>query len=123
LPFTEEAQKKVAAYRALIGDSGATPGGFCPRHRHAGIDARSGGYPMEILHGPSRSTSPTRRTTSARVYLGDRIVPMADRIPGRNGHSSGTGGDTLVIETTHLVEQVDQRWHTAIRRASSSDTG
>ena len=39
------------------------------------------------------------------------LVPMADRVPGRNGHSSARWeGNTLVVETTHLVEQVDQRY-------------
>ena len=53
-----------------------------------------------------------------RVYLGDRIVPHADRLPGRNGHSSGRWeGNTLVVDTTHLVEQVDQRYpHSANAR-------
>ena len=46
-----------------------------------------------------------------RVYLGDRIVPEGDRLPGRNGHSSGRWeGNTLVVETSHLIEQVDQRY-------------
>jgi hypothetical protein len=36
---------------------------------------------------------------------------MNDRVPGRNGHSSARWeGDTLVVETTHLIEQVDQRY-------------
>ena len=46
-----------------------------------------------------------------RVYLGSRIVPEADRIPGRNGHSSAHWeGDALVVDTTHLIEQVDQQY-------------
>jgi hypothetical protein len=72
----------------------------------------SGGYPMEILQRPEQiNITYEAHNEVRRVYLGDRIVPMADRIPGRNGHSSAHWeGDTLVVETTHLVEQVDQRW-------------
>ena len=34
-----------------------------------------------------------------------------DRFPGRNGHSAGHWeGDTLVVDTTHLFDQVDQRY-------------
>ena len=112
LPFTEDAQKKVAAYRALIGDSGATPGGFCLGTGMPGSMLGSGGYPMEIVQRPEQiNITYEAHNEVRRVYLGDRIVPMADRIPGRDGHSSGHWeGDTLVVETTHLVEQVDQRW-------------
>jgi hypothetical protein len=46
-----------------------------------------------------------------RVYLGDRMVPEGDRLPGRNGYSNGRWeGNTLVVETTNLIEQVDQRY-------------
>ena len=45
-----------------------------------------------------------------RVYFGDRNAPQEDRVPGRNGYSSGRWeGDTLVIETDNLVDAVDQR--------------
>ena len=46
-----------------------------------------------------------------RLYLGSRNVPEPDRLPGRNGYSAAHWeGDTLVVETTKLVEQVDQRY-------------
>jgi hypothetical protein len=69
-------------------------------------------YPMEIVHQPSQLTIVYElHNDLRRVYLGNRIVPEADRLPGRNGHSSGRWeGDTLVVETTHLVEQLDQRY-------------
>ena len=45
-----------------------------------------------------------------RIYLGDRIAPQADRVPGRNGFSSARWeGNVLVVETDNLVDQVDQR--------------
>jgi hypothetical protein len=72
----------------------------------------SGGYPMEIHQRPEQIIIVYEAHSEIRrVYLGDRIVPAADRLPGRNGHSSGRWeGNTLVVDTTHLVEQVDQRY-------------
>src|SRR6185503_20040247 len=86
LPMTEEAQKKVAAYRALIGTSGDTPGGFCLGTGMPGSMLGSGGYPMEILQRPEQiNITYEAHNEVRRVYLGDRIVPAADRVPGRNG--------------------------------------
>ena len=112
LPLTPEAQKKIAAYQALVKPSSDTPGGFCLGTGMPGSMLGSGGYPMEIHQRPEQLIIVYEaHAETRRVYLGDRIVPMADRIPGRNGHSSGRWeGDTLVVETTHLVEQVDQRY-------------
>jgi hypothetical protein len=112
LPLTAEAQRKVAAYRALVTPTGDTPGGHCLGTGMPGSMLGSGAYPMEIIQRPEQITIIYEAHSEIRrVYLGDRIVPMEDRLPGRNGHSSGRWeGDTLVVETTHLVEQVDQRY-------------
>jgi hypothetical protein len=112
LPFTEEARKKIAAYRALVGPGSETPGGYCLGTGMPGSMLGSGGYPMEILQRPEQIIIVYEAHNEVRrVYLGKRIVPDADRIPGRNGHSTGRWeGDTLVVETTHLVEQVDQQY-------------
>ena len=112
LPMTDEAKKKVAAYRALVGPTSETPGGYCLGTGMPGSMLGSGGYPMEIHQRPEQIIIVYEAHNEVRrVYLGDRIVPEADRIPGRNGHSSGRWeGDTLVVETTHLVEQVDQQY-------------
>ncbi len=112
LPMTPEAQQKVAAYRALIQGTGDTPGGFCLGTGMPGSMLGSGGYPMEIIQRPNQITIVYEAHNEVRrVYLGDRIVPEADRLPGRNGHSVGRWeGDTLVVETANLVEQVDQRY-------------
>jgi len=112
LPFTDEARKKVAAYRALVGPTGESPGGYCLGTGMPGSMLGSGGYPMEIHQRPEQIIIVYEAHSEIRrVYLGSRIVPDADRIPGRNGHSSGRWeGDTLVVETTHLVEQVDQAY-------------
>lgn len=112
LPLTEDAQQKIAAYRALVAPTGDTPGAFCLGTGMPGSMLGSGGYPMEIIQRPDQITIIYEAHNEIRrVYLGDRIVPMEDRLPGRNGHSSGRWeGETLVVETTHLVEQVDQRY-------------
>jgi hypothetical protein len=112
LPFTEEAKKKIAEYRALVDPRGDTPGGFCLGTGMPGSMLGSGGYPMEIHQRPEQLIIVYEAHSEIRrVYLGSRIVPEADRLPGRNGHSSGRWeGNTLVVETTHLVEQVDQQY-------------
>ena len=112
LPFTEEAKAKVAAYRALVEPTGDTPGGFCLGTGMPGSMLGSGGYPMEIHQRPEQLIIVYEAHSEIRrVYLGSRIVPEADRLPGRNGHSSGRWeGDTLVVETAHLIEQVDQQY-------------
>ena len=112
LPMTAEGRQKVQAYQALIKGTGDTPGGFCLGTGMPGSMLGSGGYPMEIIQRPNQITIVYEAHNEVRrVYLGDRIVPENDRLPGRNGHSTGRWeGDTLVVETTNLVEQVDQRY-------------
>ena len=112
LPMTAEGRQKVQAYQALIKGTGDTPGGFCLGTGMPGSMLGSGGYPMEIIQRPNQITIVYEAHNEVRrVYLGDRIVPEADRLPGRNGHSTARWeGDTLVVETTNLIEQVDQRY-------------
>jgi len=112
LPLTDVAKRKIATYRALVEPTGDTPGGFCLGTGMPGSMLGSGGYPMEIHQRPEQIMIVYEAHNEVRrVYLGNRIVPEADRLPGRNGHSSGRWeGNTLVVETTHLVEQVDQRY-------------
>jgi hypothetical protein len=71
----------------------------------------SGGYPMEILQGKGEMIIIYEAMNEIRrIYFGDRNMAQADRVPSRNGYSSGHWeGDTLVIETDNLVDQVDQR--------------
>jgi len=112
LPLNEAARQKVARYQALVSPTGETPGGYCLGTGMPGSMLGSGGYPMEIHQRPEQIMIVYEAHNEIRrVYLGNRIVPDADKLPGRNGHSSGRWeGNTLVIETTHLVEQVDQRY-------------
>jgi len=112
LPLTDVAKQKVGAYRALVEPTGDTPGGYCLGTGMPGSMLGSGGYPMEIHQRPEQIMIVYEAHNEVRrVYLGNRIVPDADRLPGRNGHSSGRWeSNTLIVETTHLVEQVDQRY-------------
>ena len=74
LPMTEEGQKKVAAYRALIGTSGETPGGFCLGTGMPGSMLGSGGYPMEIVQRPEQiNITYEAHNEVRRVYLGDQF--------------------------------------------------
>src|SRR5688572_14566015 len=112
LPMTEIAKQKVAAYRALVSPLGETPGGFCLGTGMPGSMLGSGGYPMEILQRPEQMIIVYEAHSEIRrVYFGSRNMAPEDRIPGRNGYSSGRWeGDTLIVETTNLIEQVDQQY-------------
>ena len=112
LPMNDAAKQKVAKYQELVRPTGDTPGGYCLGTGMPGSMLGSGGYPMEIHQRPEQIMIVYEAHNEVRrVYLGDRIVPEADRLPGRNGHSTGRWeGDTLVVETTNLVEQADQRF-------------
>ena len=106
-----EAKKRIEAYQALVRESGASPGGSCLGTGMPGSMIGSGGYPMEIVQRPDQLTVIYEAHTEVRhIYLGDRRMKQADRVPGRNGYSEAHWeGDTLVVETDNLIEQVDQR--------------
>jgi hypothetical protein len=110
--MTEVAKQKVAAYRALVAATGDTPGGYCLGTGMPGSMLGSGGYPMEILQRPEQLIVVYEAHSEIRrIYLGNRNMAPEDRIPGRNGYSSARWeNDTLVVETTNLIEQVDQQY-------------
>ena len=112
LPLSDEAQAKIAEYRALVSPLGETPGGYCLGTGMPGSMLGSGGYPMEVIQRPDQITIIYEAHNEIRrVYFGDRIIPEGDRVPERNGYSTGRWeGDTLIVETAHLKEQVNQRF-------------
>jgi hypothetical protein len=112
LPFTDDARKKLAAYHALVDATQDNPGAHCLGYGMPASMLSSGGYPMEIIQRPDQITIIYEAHNELRrIYLGARNIPEADRIPDRDGYSSGHWeGDTLVVETTWLKEQVDQAW-------------
>lgn len=111
LPLKPEAKARIDAYQKLVAKSGASPGGNCLGTGMPGSMLGSGGYPMEIIQRPDQITVIYEAHTEVRrFYFGARNAVQADRVPGRNGYSTAHWeGDTLVVETDNLVDQVDQR--------------
>jgi len=109
LPLTPEAKQQVDAYRALVAAGSDNPGAHC---LGSGLPENlmfSGGYPMEIIQRPEQITIVYEAHAEIRrLYLGEKILPEADRVPGRNGYSSARWeGNTLVVESDSLREQTD----------------
>ena len=112
LPLTPDARREVEAYRKLVAPTGETPGAYCLGSGMPSVIFGGATYPMEIIHRPEQITIIYELHNDVRrLYIGTRNVPEADRLPGRNGYSAARWeADTLVVETTKLVEQVDQRY-------------
>ncbi len=112
LPYTAEAKRKTAEYQALVQPTGDTPGGYCLGTGMPGSMLGSGGYPMEIIQRPDQITIVYEAHNEIRrIYFGNRILPVADRLPERNGYSTGRWeGNTLIVETAQLTEIVSQRF-------------
>ena len=112
LPYTASAREKVEEYRALVADKGDNPGGWCLGTGMPGSMLGSGGYPMEVIQRPDQITIIYEAHQEIRrIYIGRNRIPEDDQFPDRNGYSQGRWeGDTLVVETAHLKEQVDQSY-------------
>jgi hypothetical protein len=117
-PLRPEAKVKVEEYRALIAahnlvtEGQDSPGAFCLGTGMPGSVLGAGGYPMEIIQRPEQITIIYElHTEIRRVYLDEKSkkLDQSEIFPSRNGFSIGRWeGDTLVVETTRLKEQVDQ---------------
>ena len=109
-PFTPEARAKLAGYHALVDPTGDTPGGHCVSHGMPLTVFLGGGYPVEFVQRPEQLTIIYETHNEVRrVFLDDRQIAPADILPSRGGMSWGHWeGDTLVVETTGLVESIDQ---------------
>src|SRR6188508_2481304 len=112
LPMTDAAKQKVSKYQALVQPTGDTPGGYCLGTGMPGSMLGSGGYPMEIIQRQDQITIIYEAHNEIRrVYFGNRVLPVADRLPERNGYSVGRWeGNTLIVETAQLTEIVSQRF-------------
>ena len=108
--FTNEAKTKIAEYRALVDESGDTPGGWCVPTGMPGALLLGGGYPMEFIQRPEQLTILFEAHAEVRrIYLAGPKVDAVDLLPSRDGYSTGRWeGDTLVVETIALKESVDQ---------------
>jgi len=107
--LTPLAQEKVAAYRAVTQGTNHSPGAYCVGSGMPASMTGSGGYPMEILQHPRQiNVTYEAHKEIRRIYIGDHGYNLDEIFPERNGFSVARWeGDTLVVETTHLVEQVD----------------
>jgi hypothetical protein len=67
---------------------------------------------MEIIQRPDQVTIIYEAHNEIRrVYFGERVPAPEDVFPERNGRSVGRWeGDTLIVETDRLVEQVDTQY-------------
>jgi hypothetical protein len=110
--YTAEAETKIARYREVTEGTNHSPGAYCVGTGMPGSMLGSGGYPMEILQRPEQiNITYEAHGEMRRIYFGDRVADPEDVFPERNGYSIGHWeGETLVVETDHLVEQVDQRY-------------
>lgn len=117
--LTPPAQAKIDAYRRVTAGTNYSPGAYCVGSGMPSSMLGSGGYPMEIMQRPEQiNIVYEAHNEMRRVYFGDRVANPADVWPERNGYSVGHWeGDTLAIETDHLVEQIDSRYpHSAQAR-------
>jgi hypothetical protein len=118
LPFTAAAQRKVDEYNELIAVTGDNPGGWCLGMGMPGSMLTSGPYPMEVIQRPEQITVIYEAHSEIRrIFMADPLAEE-DLFPDRNGYSVGRWeDDTLIVETTHLKEQVDQTYaHSAKAR-------
>src|SRR5690606_26307113 len=107
--LTPLAEEKVAAYRAVTQGTNHSPGAYCVGSGMPASMSGSGGYPMEMRQHPRQiNVTYEAHKELRRIYIGDHGYDPDAIFPERNGFSVGRwDGDTLVVETTHLVEQVD----------------
>jgi hypothetical protein len=107
--LTELAQQEVEAYRAVTQGTNHSPGAYCVGSGMPASMTGSGGYPMEILQHPDQiNVTYEAHKEIRRIYIGDHGYDPDEIFHERNGFSAAHWeGDTLVVETTHLMEQVD----------------
>lgn len=112
--LTPTGQERVDAFQALTADTDYSAGAYCVWAGMPGSMLGSGPYPMEIIQRPEQITVIYEAHTEVRrIFVGDRAdqIHPEDVFPERNGFSVGHWeGDTLVVTTDHLVEQVDSRY-------------
>jgi hypothetical protein len=111
VPLTPMAQEKVDAYRAVTEGTNHSPGAYCVGSGMPSSMVGAGGYPMEILQHPRQiNVTYELHGEMRRIYIGDHGFEPEDIFHERNGFSVGRWeDDTLVVEVSHLVEQVDSR--------------
>jgi hypothetical protein len=109
-PFTPIARRKLSEYHSLVDATGDTPGAHCVPHGMPLAVFLGGGYPVEFVQRPEQLTIVYETHNEVRrVFLDRRHVDPKDILPSRGGISYGHWeGKSLVVETTGLVESIDQ---------------
>jgi hypothetical protein len=110
--MTPYGRARREAYTKLTAGTDESPGNSCVGTGMPGSIQGAGGYPMEIMQRPEQiNITFEAHNEVRRVFIGDRNAAPADRIPSRSGYSEGKWeGNTLVITTDNLVDQVDQSY-------------
>jgi len=113
LPLTAEGKKRSDEYKKLLGPEAANPGTYCVAYGMPTMMEMAGAYPIEFIQKPDQVTIIYEvEGETRRVYLGARNLAPEDRIPSRQGYSSGHWeGNTLVVETDSLTDGEDQIIH------------
>jgi len=110
--LTPLGQTKADRYREVTAGTNYTPGGYCVGSGMPSSMLGSGGYPMEIIQRSEQITIVYEAHNEIRrIYFDERVPEPASVFPERNGRSVGRWeGDTLIVETDRLVEQVDTQY-------------
>ncbi len=113
LPLTAEGKRRVEEYGKLLGPERANPGAYCVDYGIPTMMEMPGGYPLEFIQKPNQLTIIYEvENETRRVYIGDRQLPVEQRLPSRGGYSAGHWeGNVLVVKTTDLMNGEDQGNH------------
>lgn len=113
LPLTEEGQRRVEEYERLAGPERLNSATFCAQYGVPTMMSLPGSYPLEFIQKPDQLTIIFEvGNETRRIYIGDEQLPPEQRLPSRSGYSAGHWeGDTLVVETTDLLDGQDQPRH------------
>ena len=108
LPFAPEIQPRITEYREMARLSLENPGSFCVQFGMPQAMLFSGGYPMEIIQRPEQVTFIFEAYSEVRrVFIEPHSYNPEEEWPSLIGFSSGYWeGDTLVVRTTRLKEQL-----------------
>jgi hypothetical protein len=108
LPYSDAARPRIEEYQAAIRLALENPGSLCVQFGMPQAMLFSGGYPMEIIQRPEQFTVIFEAYSEVRrVFMEPHPYRAEDEWPSLIGFSSGHwDGDTLVIRTSRLKEQL-----------------
>ena len=108
LPYTDAARPRIEEYQEMARLSLENPGSMCVQFGMPQAMLFSGGYPMEIIQRPEQITVIFEAYSEVRrIFMQPHPYSANDEWPSLIGFSSGHwDGDTLVIRTSRLKEQL-----------------